>query len=259
MKELDFAVELIKEIKEKYLNGSEISNKKIMDKGYMDVVTNLDREIEQYTVKRINEEFPQDNILGEEFGGEIKGRAWIIDPIDGTCNFACDSPIYGFQMAFAIDGDAKMSVIYLPAYDELYHAVKGEGAFVNGKQYKIADNDIKIEHALINTGDTPKKNPEWFDAQTEAVLKLNKKALRVRCFGAACHEFVYLSKNNLQAYILYCQNAWDILPGYLLAMEAGAVFVNGSGEPYKFGDVPMIGAVNYELGKTIAEIIAQRS
>lgn len=257
MKELEFSKKLIGEIKEKYLSSSEILNKKIMDKGYMDVVTNLDREIEEYTVKRINEEFPEDNILGEEFGGEIKGRAWVIDPIDGTCNFACDSPIYGFQMAFTVDGEVKLSVIYLPAFDELYHAVKGGGAFVNGRQYKIPENNIQIEHALINTGDTPKKTPEWFDAQTEAVLKLNKQALRVRCFGAACHEFVYLSKNNLQAYILYCQNAWDILPGYLLATEAGAVFVNGEGKPYKFGDVPMIGAVNAGLGRKIAEIIRE--
>lgn len=257
MKELKFAKRLIEEIKEKYLNGKEISNKKIMDKGYMDVVTNLDQEIEQYTVKRINEEFPEDNILGEEFGGELGGRAWVIDPIDGTCNFACDSPIYGFQMAFTDGGEVKMGIIYLPAFDELYHAVKGGGAFVNGKQYKIPENNIQIEHALINTGDTPKKNPEWFSLQTEAVLKLDKRALRIRCFGAACHEFVYLSKNNVQAYILYCRNAWDILPGYLLASEAGAVFVNGDGNPYKFGDVPMIGAVNSNLGKEIADIIRE--
>lgn len=256
MRELEFAKKLTGEIKEKFLNGREISEKKIMDKGYMDVVTNLDREIEQYTVSRIKEEFPDDNILGEEFGGDTAGRAWIIDPTDGTCNFACDSPIYGFQMAFAVDGDALMSVIYLPAFDDLYHAVKGQGAFINGKKYSIPDNNTQIEHALINTGDTPKKVPEWYDAQTEAVLRLNRQALRVRCFGAACQEFVYLSRNNLQAYMLYCQNAWDILPGMLLASEAGAYFVNGRGEPYKFGDVPMIGAVNRELAVKIAEIIS---
>lgn len=255
MKELEFAKRLISEIKEKFLNGREIAEKEIMDKGYMDVVTNLDREIEQYTVSRIREEFPGDNILGEEFGGATDGRAWIIDPIDGTCNFACDSPIYGFQMAFAVDGKPQMSVIYLPAFDNLYHAVKGSGAFLNGKKYSIPKNSAQIGHALINTGDTPKKVSEWYDAQTEAVLKLNRQALRVRCFGSACQEFAYLSRNNLQAYLLYCQNAWDILPGMLLAKEAGASFVNGDGEEYKFGDVPMIGAVNRELAVKIAEII----
>lgn len=256
MKELEFARKLINEIREKYLNGREIADKEVMDKGYMDVVTNLDREIEEYTVSRIKAEFDGDNILGEEFGGDIAGRAWIIDPIDGTCNFACDSPIYGFQMAFAVDGDARMSIIYLPAFDDLYYAVKGGGAFLNGKKYAISENSIEVEHALINTGDTPKKIPEWYEAQTEAVLKLNRRALRVRCFGSACQEFAYLSKNNIQAYLLYCQNAWDILPGMLLAKEAGAHFVNGSGSDYTFGDVPMIGAVNRQLAVKIAQIIA---
>lgn len=254
MKELEFARLLINEIKEKFLNGREIADKKIMDKGVMDVVTNLDREIEQYTVSRIRAKFPDDNILGEEYGGEMKGRAWVIDPIDGTCNFACDSPIYGFQMAFTVDGEARMSVIYLPAFDALYHAVKGGGAFLNGERYSIAENDIDISHALINTGDTPKYMPDWYDAQTEAVLRLNREALRVRCFGSACQEFAYLSRNNIQAYMLYCKNAWDILPGMLLASEAGAHFVNGLGEEYKFGDVPMIGAVNRALACQIAEI-----
>lgn len=256
MRELEFAKKLTGEIKEKYLNGREIAGKEVMDKGYMDVVTNLDREIEEYTVSRIKAEFKDDNILGEEFGGTTNGRAWIIDPIDGTCNFACDSPIYGFQMAFAVDGDARMSIIYLPAFDDLYYAVKGEGAFLNGKKYTISENNTEIEHALINTGDTPKKTPEWYDAQTDAVLKLNRRALRVRCFGSACQEFAYLSRNNIQAYLLYCQNAWDILPGMLLAKEAGAYFVNGSGSDYAFGDVPMIGAVNRSLAVKIAEIIS---
>ena len=117
-----------------------------------DLVTNMDRETEQFLIGKIKETFPAHNILGEEgYGDEItssNGVVWLIDPIDGTMNFVHQKRNFAISIGIYENGIGKIGLIYDPVHDELYHAVKGEGAFCNDLAIPMLEKGT-VEHGVI--------------------------------------------------------------------------------------------------------------
>ncbi len=207
----------------------------VSDKGAYDCVTNIDKDMEKYLSDRIRETFRGDKIVGEEFSAEYAipdGRAWIIDPVDGTVNMSHGLGLYGVQIGFFDGGEIAASLIYLPTFGEIYTAVRGEGAYLNGKRTFV--NVRSLNSSMVSIGDCSHKPQYIQDIKDGVVGKLQPKIGKFRNFGAASFDFACLASGRTDGYILFTKNLWDIYPGLLISMEAGAKIVSPYGEDYDY-------------------------
>ena len=206
----------------------------VSQKARFDIVTNVDRAIENYFQKELSSAFPGDILHGEEFHKDIGlgDRTWILDPIDGTFNFAAGSPLFGLQAALWDKGDLQISVIYLPALGETYEAVKDGGAYLDGNKLSVSRRSV--EESVFAFGDLPHQRPDDTAFQWKVMHRAQEKIAKLRMFGAASVDFAFLASQRTEGVLLMTKNKWDIAPGFLLAREAGA-FVRGvSDEAYSF-------------------------
>jgi len=209
---LDFLVSTSKSAYQK-IKGFE---KELSFKGKKDFLTNCDLEVERFFIEEIKKHYPKASIVSEEFNADVKKtkECFIVDPIDGTANFSSGSACWGIQSAYVQDGECLVACIYLPALDRLYTAIKGEGAFLNAEKITIS-KETKIENSIVSVGDMVLKHPE-------KVSQLVDKVARVRLFGAACYEFSEVARGATNGHLGFGSLSWDIEPGILLCLEAGA-------------------------------------
>ncbi|MBR2616073.1 MAG: hypothetical protein IKC69_05290, partial [Clostridia bacterium] len=225
----------------------------VSDKGAFDVVTDVDRRIELYFKSELARVFPGDTLHGEEFSSDmpLSDRTWILDPIDGTYNFATGSPHYGHQAALWDRGAVQVSVIFLPVFDEMYEAVKGHGAFCNGKRLFVSNR--RFEDSILSFGDYPHKRPDDVRDQKRLMEKSFPIVARLRMFGAASVDFAYLAAGRTEGVVLFTRNKWDIAPGWLLASEVGAAVLGPEGEDYSFDCCGIIALHQRDLFSRITE------
>lgn len=229
-KELEFCKATIKRASDLFCHRSF----SISEKGAFDVVTDADKGIELFFAEKLKSHFPGDTLLGEEFSGntELNDRTWILDPIDGTYNFATGSPHFGHQAALWDQGKLQLAVIYLPVLDEMYEARAGQGAFCNGKPISVSKRTK--EAAIISFGDFPHTRPLDARDQKRMMEHIYPRIARARMFGAASVDFAYLASGRIEGCAFFTRNKWDLAPGWLLTLEAGGAVLGLSGEPYGF-------------------------
>lgn len=187
-----------------------------------DLVTNIDKDTEKYFVKQIKEVFPEHRIFGEEGMGntiqDLKGIVWIIDPIDGTVNFIHQQRNFAISLAIYEDGVGKVGIIYDVVHDELYHAIKGEGAYLNENKLEPL-NEVSVEKAIVSM------NASWVlknDIIDPAVLaNLVNDVRGTRSYGSAAIEMAYVATGRIDAYITMRLAPWDYAAGAILIEEAG--------------------------------------
>lgn len=201
-----------------------------------DLLTQNDIDTEDRIISGIRSFFPEVNILSEENNPEtdLEGLTVVIDPIDGTCNFAAGIDLYGVQMALFDEQDCVASLIYLPVSDEMYTAIKGEGAYKNGHRIFVS-RDVPPEQGILIISDYYPDISVSMDAQFDLVKKLQGKFMKTRHFGAACVDFTMLVNSCAQTYITYYHKIWDIAPGLLIATEAGCVYGMVDGSEFEYG------------------------
>lgn len=220
-------------VRQAYQDVFSINGIHARDKDKFDVVTENDYNVEKFLIDVIANNFPNDTILSEEtnFETEINGRTWVIDPIDGTYNMSRAIPLFGIQCALYCDGEIVLSIIFLPLYNELFHAIKNKGAYLNGERLFTRKNHL--EHSIVSFGDFPHKRPADFCDEHRIMSALSAKIAKVRMFGSACIDFAYLAAGRTDGTIIFTKNKWDIAPGILLATEAGALVRSLSGNYYE--------------------------
>ena len=199
------------------------SKDSITEKSPFDFVTEADLRIEEALAAHIHAHFPEDGILGEENGtkGGQNGFVWTLDPIDGSCNLASGLPFYGVQVALRRDGVTEAAVIYLPVFGKLYTALRGEGAFLDGRPLRV--NPPTLSRAIVSFGDFPHhKRPREAFAEHKIQARLGTRISKIRMFGAACFDFAALAEGQTGGTVIFTRNLWDLAPGILLAKEAGA-------------------------------------
>lgn len=188
-----------------------------------DLVTNCDVACEKYIIERIKKYFPGDNIVSEETNAKNKiksGRWWVIDPIDGTINFARGIEIYCIQVAFLVDGECQLAVIYCPTIKKILVA-DTEKFTINGKPFSIK-KEKELKDCLVLMGDLSPKSKDIFKLQLHLVENLDKKCERVRLLGSAGYEFGLLACGKIDAFIIsYKNNIWDKEPGMFVCKMAG--------------------------------------
>ena len=204
-------------------------------KGKEDIVTSTDLYVEKQIIKTIKEEFPNDYFHSEEFNSntELKDRTWIIDPIDGTSNYAIDLDLFVLQIALYDQGDIVLAYIYAPKLNKTYYAVKNSGAFLNEENYNI--NNKKSSNFMMSlVGLTHNKNNNHYFNRLIDLAVDNK--FKLRMLGSIGLELAFASEGIFNIFYTNVVNLWDIYPGILLLRESGAILLNEKGETYNLSD-----------------------
>ena len=229
----------------------------VRQKGAFDLVTEVDVNIEAFLTEAILAAFPGDRIHAEELSSAqpIEGRTWVIDPIDGTVNFAHGIPLYGIQCCLFVDEKPKLAVIYLPRQEEMYTAVAGYGCFLNGEKVTV-DSAVTVENAVISTGDFTHKSDRLAAIQYRAVGYLYPRIAKLRMYGTAAVDFGFFVSGRLSATVFTTRNLWDIAPGILLSREAGGIVLGLDGKPYDFSKDGVMICANEAIAKLMTKAFA---
>ena len=189
--------------------------------GKNNLVTDYDRASEKCIIEEIRKEFPEDSFLGEE-GGAVKGGEilWIIDPIDGTVNFAHAIPCFAISIAATCNGEVLAGVVYQPMTAELFVAEKGKGAYLNGERIFVS-KETTLDTALLSTG-FPAKSLKGDPAHSIALFAdFVEQGISLRRFGSAAIDLSYLAAGRFDGFWEVTLQPWDIAAGQLLVEEAG--------------------------------------
>lgn len=203
-------------IEEKFNTNFKVSSKE----GVNNLVTEVDQASERLIRERIEKAFPDHQILGEEYGGEIdkQGYLWIVDPIDGTVNYAQGIPICGVSIGLMKDGEMLMGAVYNPMMNELFFAEKGKGAYLNEERIQVSEGR-EFERSCLVTG-FPYRHPEHVDI-TAIFTHIAKKGIPIRRLGSAALDLCWLACGRFDAFWEFSLNPWDVAAGYLIVQEAG--------------------------------------
>jgi myo-inositol-1(or 4)-monophosphatase len=225
----------------------------IIKKGFNDLVSYVDRMSEERLIMGLLKILPGSGILAEEGGGNFNCKyTWVIDPLDGTTNFAHGLPCYAISIALFENMKPVIGVVNELNFKECFTAIKGKGAKVNGKKIEVSE-EINLEDSLIATG-FPYNN---FDRQKEYMQlfeELMKRTQGLRRLGSASVDLCYVAMGRFEAFYEYGLKPWDVSGGMLIVQEAGGKLSDFSGgDDYIFGK--SIVASNGHLHKPFMEIV----
>lgn len=197
-------------------------------KGRHDVVTAMDREVERFIRAEIGARFPDDAVFGEEEGGGAGERLWLIDPIDGTANYARGLPRYCVSIGYLERSVPTLGAIYDPSHDWLYSAARGVGAWCNGERLAVSAVD-ELTAATVECGWSTRRSAEDYTALIGRVLG---NGAAIRRAGSGALGLADVAAGRAEGYCELHINAWDCAAGIVLVREAGGYtndFFSGAG------------------------------
>jgi len=219
-----------------------------------DLVTEADEASEKEILAVIRKDFPKHCVLSEESGwqeAENANALWVIDPLDGTTNYAHGYPIFAISIAFAFEGDVKVAVIYDPTRKELFSAIKNLGAYLNGTKIGVS-NESRLEKSLLATGfPYDRKAKTGYDTNYPQFCNLTADSQGVRRGGAAALDLAYVAAGRLDGFWESGLKPWDMAAGALLVEEAKGQVTTYAGKKFRL-DAPNILATNSHLHSFIA-------
>lgn len=217
-----------------------------------DLVTHADKLCEERIREIILSEYPEHVVFGEEGGqdGESRWR-WIVDPIDGTTNYAQGFPFYCVSIGLEIDGVMEVGVVFDSAHNELFTAVRGSGAYLNGAPINVSSEPSLIKTVLA-TGFA--YSEDVISENIEIFARVHPKVRSVRRPGAAALDLCYVACGRLDGFWELKLNAWDIAAGWLMIQEAGGTVTGAAGEPYTF-DSRVVVATNGPIHMKLVNLL----
>lgn len=209
-KELEFLIDIVKKAEE---ISKEVFTVKIKG-GESDLVTNLDVKIEEFLIAQIKKNYPEFDIVSEEknCNKTVSQNCFIIDPIDGTINFANNLPLWAIQVACVKDGETVACVINMPRIKEFYYADKS-GAYLNGEKISVKEVPIKNSLYAIDGNNN-----------LQAMLRMRKHSSNRRNFGGVCVSMAFTAAGRIHGAVFRSDKPWDYAPGlFLVKMAGGAI------------------------------------
>ncbi len=228
----------------------------VSKKGRIDLVTEMDLKAEKIIVDRIRLDFPDHEILAEE-GGKQTGSVpckWIVDPLDGTTNYAHGYPCFSVSIAVEWEGQLSVGVVYDPVSEELFVARRGEGATLNGRPIQVSREDQLVD-SLLCTGFSYdhkeiQKNLELFNR-----IILHAQALRRD--GSAALDLCSLACGRFDGFWELSLHCWDVAAGRLMVEEAGGCVTAFDGSPCTIYD-PELLATNGKIHSKLMELLKEK-
>ena len=228
----------------------------IRHKGAIDLVTEADLASEELILAVLQNSLPGIKVLSEEsfasYDSAPEEPVWIIDPLDGTTNFAHNFPWFAVSIALYDRGGSRVGVIYNPIQKELFCATRAGGAWLNGRRITVSEVS-SLQNALVATG-----FPYDIRERSDSILAMLKKVLThsqgVRRPGAATLDLAYLACGRLDAFWEVGLKPWDTAAGYLLVQEAGGMLSRFNGSPFS-PFIPELLASNTHLHKDLIDLL----
>ncbi|HEX2864413.1 MAG TPA: inositol monophosphatase family protein [Deinococcales bacterium] len=224
-----------------------------------DLVTVVDRAAEEAIREEILADFPDHAILGEEggeAGGSASGALWVVDPLDGTVNYAHGFPFYCVSIALDLDGRTVVGAVLDAVHDELFTATLGGGAFLNGRPIHVSAVAELTPRSMLATG-----FPYDVEGALASLTVFQRFLLRnipVRRPGAAALDLCSVACGRFDGFWEGKLNAWDCAAGNLIIQEAGGTVTNVRGEPFRYEDRPVV-ASNGLIHQAILDVLNAES
>lgn len=224
----------------------------VSHKGEIDLVTDVDRESESMIVATIRERFPDHSILAEESGGESNGSPcrWIIDPIDGTTNFAHGFPWFCISIAVEKEGELECAVVHAPCLGLTFHATRGNGAWLNGERIRVSGRAPLIG-ALLATG-FPYDRTSGNENNFAQFYHFQLATRGVRRAGSAALDLASVASGWFDGFWECKLKPWDVAAGVLLVREAGGMVTSYRGDAYRIDDHRIVASNGLIHGEMIA-------
>ena len=205
-----------------------------------DIVTEADKAVSEFLIQKISAQFPDHGILSEESVNEpIHPQAsvqWVIDPIDGTRNFASGLPSWAVMIAVVVDGITTYAGVYFPMTDELFTATKGQGAWYKEVRLQCSSKQT-LQYTLgkMFIAEPAGSYGTHFPIYREAFSRvITDYSIKIREFGNAA-SLCYVAKGSIDFSFGNCGLDWDYLPTFLICQEAGLIVTDSEGNPWKSG------------------------
>ncbi len=223
--------------------------------GHHNLVTDYDRQAEELILNRLRQHFPGSHIWAEESGRSSTEAAdalwWLVDPLDGTVNFAHGLPVFCTSIAAVYRGDLLCGVIYQPMVGELFTAVRGEGAWLNGHRLRVSNTE-SLQEAMLVTG-FPYNVAENPGNCIDHFVRFLRLGIPIRRLGSAALDLAYVAAGRFDGFWEIALNPWDVAAGILMVQEAGGQVTHYDGSPYRLHPRASIVASN---GKLHAQMLA---
>ncbi|NDC42180.1 MAG: inositol monophosphatase [Chitinophagia bacterium] len=239
---------------QQYFNGTFAINNK---EGINNLVTEVDNLSEDAIIKVIRAHYPGHSIISEEVGDlpQESEYQWIIDPIDGTVNFAHGIPLCCVSIALKRNDDLLLGAVYNPMMNELFFAEKGKGAFLNDHPIKVSVK-TDFRKACLVTG-FPYKWPESAEHPIKVFERFIMEGLPIRRLGSAAIDLCWVACGRFDGFWEYNLSSWDVAAGYLIVQEAGGRITNFEGSPYNVFERETL-ATNGLIHEAMLEAINRR-
>ncbi len=217
-------------------------------------VTEVDRLSEKAIVKMILEAFPDHDVLTEETPFEGKGSSWkwIVDPLDGTTNYFHGFPFFSVSIGLEVDGEVKLGAVYIPPLDELFHAERGKGAFLNGKRISVSRAD-DLNRSFLCTG-FPYDVREHVDHYLTYFKNFIIRSFAIRRPGSAAIDLCYLAAGRFDGFWELKLQPWDVAAGSLMVTEAGGKVTDFEGGPFRIYSKEIL-ATNGQIHQQMLDVI----
>ncbi len=193
-------------------------------------VTIADRLINTMVIHELKEAFPDDVVIGEEEStGEYgRGRRWFCDPIDGTKGYTWGTPTAMFSLGLVVDGAPVVGVCYDPFLDNLYWAVKGNGAFCNGTQLHVSSEDLTTGTVAVSSAVKElRRDLPYLDNMID-------QAVKMAVFSGAVYKMMLIARGKMVGFMGAKVSAYDMAASHVIVVEAGGVVTNQAGAPYDY-------------------------
>ena len=224
---------------------------RIRKKAAQEIVTEADTESETEIIAVIRSHFPEHEILSEETGLQqgASDFKWIIDPLDGTVNFAHQVPIFCISIALAYQDDMVLGIILDPLKQELFSAIKGQGARLNGKPIHVSEVET-ITDSLLVTG-FAYNVAEIFEPVITRYGNCLKVAQGMRRLGSAALDLCYVACGRFEGFWEQNLKPWDTAAGALIALEAGGMVTTFANQPYNIDEVEILATNGHIHGEML--------
>ncbi len=221
---------------------------------HRDLVTRADLESERQITSFIRAHWPTDGIQGEEGGGHTtEGFTWIIDPVDGTVNYAHGLPLFAVSIGIALNGVPIAGLVHLPGLGNTYRAAQGKGAFRDGKAIRVSDVQTP-DQALVVTG-FPYDREKYLPALMSGVENILRNCRGIRRTGTAAVDLCWLAEGRFDAHYEMHLNPWDTCAGVVVVREAGGRVTDYAGKDHDLSDKTLL-ATNGHLHEAMLGILA---
>lgn len=218
----------------------------------IDIVTEIDRRSDEAIVGFLRQEYPTHSILAEESGesGETSEYRWVIDPLDGTTNYAQGLPIFAVSIALEYRKEPILGVVYEPVTDEMFTALKGQGSYRNGIRLNIGSKTELIDCVLAtgfpyDIAVNPVNNVDYFTSMAT-------KVRAIRRMGAAAYDLASVASGGFDGFWELCLSPWDVAASILIVKEAGGVVL-----PFRTDRKISIVAGNENISHQIMAVLRQ--